>query len=141
MLDKSRLEKRLLAIERYSSRLSKIVPKSSTNYSKGNFEMKAAVERHLQLISDLELEVSLIIYKWKESSLAGEENSLLDSIEEVIGKDLAGKIRIRRSLRNRIIHAYSDFSYDSEVYEQAKDLSDVSDLTKKIRKVVKSGSL
>ncbi|MGC9037242.1 MAG: hypothetical protein ACP5IK_00815, partial [Candidatus Micrarchaeia archaeon] len=63
MLDKERITKRLADIEHYSSILGSIIPSSYEAYKKSDITTKAAVERYLQLISDLELEVLALAYK------------------------------------------------------------------------------
>lgn len=140
MLDKERILRRLLDLERYSSRMEEIVPRSKKEYINGGFELKAAVERHLQLISDIEIEVLLLVYKGKEMSLLGEENSLLNRIEEIIGQKVTIGVRSRRTLRNTLVHAYSDVSYDEEVHRQANDLTDLREFIRSVRRVIKKSS-
>jgi uncharacterized protein YutE (UPF0331/DUF86 family) len=134
MLDRGRIAKRLLDLERYSSRLEKIAPASFEKYMEAGHELKAAVERYLQLISDIELDISLLVYKGMELSLAGDETSLLERLQGVLGKKVIEEVRPRRTLRNKLVHAYSDESYDEDAFAQAHDLRDIVEFEKAVKR-------
>ena len=140
MVDKERIEKRLLDIERYSTMLSKIVPNNYEKYIKSESITKAAVERYLQLISDLELEVLLHVYKDIDLGISGSEESLVSRFENLLSKEVVGGFKKRRTLRNILVHAYFDMHYDKEVFEQAKNRNDISDFIKEIKEIVKKHS-
>ncbi len=140
MIDKERIEKRLLDIERYSTMLSKIVPNNYEKYIKSESITKAAVERYLQLISDLELEVLLHVYKDIDLGISGSEESLVSRFENLLSKEVVGGFKKRRTLRNILVHAYFDMHYDKEVFEQAKNRNDISDFIKEIKEIVKKHS-
>ena len=140
MIDKERIEKRLLDIERYSTMLSKIVPNNYEKYIKSESITKAAVERYLQLISDLELEVLLHVYKDIDLGISGSEESLVSRFENLLSKEVVGGFKKRRTLRNILVYAYFDMHYDKEVFEQAKNRNDISDFIKEIKEIVKKHS-
>ncbi len=140
MVDKERIEKRLLDIERYSTMLSKIVPNNYEKYIKSESITKAAVERYLQLISDLELEVLLHVYKDIDLGISGSEESLVSRFENLLSKEVVGGFKKRRTLRNILVHAYFDMHYDKEVFEQANNRNDISDFIKEIKEIVKKHS-
>ncbi len=140
MVDKERIEKRLLDIERYSTMLSKIVPNNYEKYIKSESITKAAVERYLQLISDLELEVLLHVYKDIDLGISGSEESLVSRFENLLSKEVVGGFKKRRTLRNILVYAYFDMHYDKEVFEQAKNRNDISDFIKEIKEIVKKHS-
>ncbi len=140
MVDKERIEKRLLDIERYSTMLGKIVPNNYEKYIKSESITKAAVERYLQLISDLELEVLLHVYKDIDLGISGSEESLVSRFENLLSKEVVGGFKKRRTLRNILVHAYFDMHYDKEVFEQANNRNDISDFIKEIKEIVKKHS-
>lgn len=140
MFDRERIAKRLLDLERYSSRLEKIVPSNLEKYKNSGYESKAAVERYLQLISDIELEVSLLVYRGLELSVANDETSLLEKMTPTLGKRIMGSVGLRRALRNKLVHAYSDESYDDEAFAQADGLKDVGEFAKAVRKQLEKKS-
>lgn len=136
MIDSNRVKRRLLDLERYSERLKGITLKSQVDYKKSDSIVKAATERNLQLISDMELEVMMLLYKGLDLSLAGDDISLIDMLSGKISAAALSKTKERRILRNLLVHAYSDSSYDERVFQQASDLSDVKDFIKDVKKLL-----
>jgi len=135
-MDRERILKRLGDIERYSSVLGSIVPGSYEAYEKSAITTKAAVERYLQLISDLELEVLALAYKGLDLGIAGSEESLLGKFEKILSKKAIEGFKERRALRNILVHAYFDMHYDKGAFEQASKREDVEKLIKEIRKII-----
>lgn len=135
-MDKERIKRRLLDIERYSERLKTIVPGSMAEYRKSDVTIKSAMERNLQLISDMELEVLVLLYKTLELSLASDDDSLMDRFSGKMNGKVLSAIKERRVLRNLLIHAYSDKSYDEKAYAQASDLTDVKAFMKEAEKLI-----
>jgi len=134
-MDKERILKRLNDIERYSKALAGIVPDSYEAYEKSSIT-KAAVERYLQLISDLELEVLALAYKGLDLGLAGSEESLASKFEKLMSKEAIEGFKERRALRNLLVHAYFDMHYDKEAFEQASKLEDVAKFIKEITDII-----
>ena len=137
MLDVERINRKLTDLEQYKERLEGFVPKDLKSYLKSDAILTSAVERHLQLISDLELDVSGLLYKGLELKLSGDYESILDGLKDRLGKNLVEKIDNRRKLRNSLVHAYIDSNYDKEAFEQAHDTSDLRDFGREIRKIIK----
>ena len=135
-MDRERILKRLGDIERYSSVLGSIVPGSYEAYEKSAITTKAAVERYLQLISDLELEVLALAYKGLDLGIAGSEESLLGKFEKILSKKAIEGFKERRALRNILVHAYFAMHYDKGAFEQASKREDVEKLIKEIRKII-----
>ncbi len=136
MMDKERIAKRLTDIERYSGVLGSIVPSSYDAYKKSGITTKAAVERYLQLISDLELEVLALAYRGLDLGIAGGEDSLTSKFSGLLSKGAIEDFKARRALRNMLVHAYFDMHYDKEVYEQASNRSGILKFIKEINKIV-----
>ncbi|MGC8538798.1 MAG: DUF86 domain-containing protein [Candidatus Micrarchaeia archaeon] len=136
MMDKERIAKRLTDIERYSGVLGSIVPSSYDAYKKSGITTKAAVERYLQLISDLELEVLVLAYRGLDLGIAGGEDSLISKFSGLLSKGAIEDFKARRTLRNMLVHAYFDMHYDKEVYGQASNRSGILKFIKEINKIV-----
>jgi len=136
MMDDERIRIRLLRIGEYKKRLKEIVPDSYHSYSKSDFVLKNAIERNLQLISDMQFDILLLVYKGMESKLEGDENSLLESLGSKLGLSVVDKIKERRLLRNLLVHAYKDDSYDETVFKQAKNTADLDDFIKVIKRLI-----
>lgn len=136
MIDKSRIEHRLLDLERYSYRLNDIMPENFSDYIESGHELKAATERYLQLISDIEFEILAQVYKAKELSIAGDERNLLERMKKILGKKVTDSLRLRRTLRNKLVHAYYDITYDEDVFTLGKDLDDVNDFINTTKKAI-----
>jgi len=138
MIDKKRILRKLTDVKRFSERLSELIPKNFEEYEKSKYFIKAATERYLQLISDLELETLVILYKGMELSIAGEENSLINRFEEKLNKRIINGIKKRRVLSNILVHAYSDVNYDKQTFEQANNLIDVETFIREVKKLIKN---
>ncbi len=135
-MDKERLLRKLTDVKRFNERLSEMIPESLEEYGKSKYFIKAATERYLQLISDLELEILVILYKSMELSIAGEENSLIKRFEDKLNKKVINGIKKRRVLRNILVHAYSDVNYDKQTFEQANNLVDVESFIREVKRLI-----
>lgn len=140
VLDAIRIKRKLVDLERYKARLEKIVPKDMGTYHKSDIIVKGAVERNIQLVSDVELDVLMQLYKGLEMRIAADDESIISKFEEKLGKKLVEKIRERRELRNDLIHAYIESDYDKKVFEQAHDLSDIETFSKEVNKLMASSN-
>ena len=137
MVDKERILIRLVDIERYAKVLGDITPNSYEAYAKSNVITKAAVERYLQLISDLEIEVLTLVYRGLDLGIAGSEESLTDKFKKLLSKRTIEEFKKRRALRNMLVHAYFDMHYDKDVFEQASNHKDIVDFVNEIRAILK----
>lgn len=136
MIDTERIVRRLADIEHYSNVLSKIVPNNYDDYIKSDITTKAAVERYLQLINDLELEVLVLVYKGLDLGISGGDESLVNKFNDLLSKKAIEGFKKRRSLRNILVHAYFEMHYDKDTFNQANDLSDIKDFVKGIRLIL-----
>ncbi len=135
MIDTERVNRKLALLRIYKERLADIVPKNAKDYFEANFIIKSAVERTLQLVSDTELDVLVLLYKALELDLAGDDESIIERMKQKLSASLIASIKRRRELRNRIIHAYADSAYDKEIFAQASDLSDVDEFEREVTKL------
>lgn len=124
-MDTDRIKQKLLDLERYADRLSKMHIRTLQEYSNSDNTIKAATERYLQLISDTEIDALVLFYKYAEKSLAGDDLSVIEKLSGTLKERTLAKVRERRALRNMLIHAYADMSYDKQVFLQASHLDDL----------------
>lgn len=136
MIDKERVRRRLLDLERYSDRLEGMLPESKAQYKKSGTVLKSAVERNLQLISDIEIELMALLYRGMELSLASDDASIIERLSGKLSSSALSGVRNRRDLRNLLVHAYSDKSYDDEAFDQASSLGDVKELVREVRRII-----
>ena len=135
-MDNDRIKSRLGTLAYYKENLRRILPKGYAAYRKSAPETKAAVERYLQVISEIELDVVVQVYKGFELRPAGGEESILDAAEEKLGRRLIDKVRTRRNLRNALVHAYSNID-DKEVFALAQDIGDVDEFERAAERLLK----
>lgn len=140
MMDTDRIKRRLAALRNYRERLAKIAPKEAKTYLNADITVKGAIERNLQLASDTELDILVLLYKGLELSLAGDDESIIERMKGRLSTGLIAKIRSRRELRNRLIHAYADSAYDKEVFAQASILSDIDEFEREVTKLVQKNT-
>ncbi len=135
MFDKERLREKLSDLDVYSKRLSSMAPKSIDSYKNTDIILKAAIERNLQLVSDVELDILALLYRGFELKLIGDDISLMESLSSKLSKKVIKRIKERRTLRNLLIHAYADTGYEKESFEQASDTADVMEFIKEVRRL------
>ena len=136
MLDKERILTRIADIEQYTIALSKFMPNNLKEYNDSNNVIKAACERYLQLINDLQIEVLALVYKGLELGIVGEDISLINTFESKINKKTLEKLKQRRALRNMLVHAYYNADYNKEVFAQSSNVNDVLDFIKQIKNII-----
>ncbi|HUB92840.1 MAG TPA: HepT-like ribonuclease domain-containing protein [Candidatus Saccharimonadales bacterium] len=136
-LDVARIKKKMESIREYGERITRILPSDFGAYSKSDYVVKAAVERNIQLISDAELDIVMLLYRGFELSIAGNESTMLDKIGVRLSGDVIKKIKERRDLRNNLVHAYADSYYDRGVFDQAKNMKDIEEFRKEVNKLTK----
>ncbi|MEM4122426.1 MAG: hypothetical protein QW644_03015 [Candidatus Micrarchaeaceae archaeon] len=136
MIDKERILRRLTDLERYSNVLMEIVPSSYAKYAASDMKTKAAVERYVQLISDIELEVMALLYKGLDFGIAGGEEPLANGLSNVLSAEVINSFRKRRALRDSLVHAYFDMHYDKETFGEASNLSDIAKFIKEVKKII-----
>lgn len=122
MVNRERLELMLKSIEVYGGRIAYILPKDLNEYEKLDQNLKAAVERYLQLISDKEIDLLSQLYKELSLGIVGDSESLIALFEGRLNKPVLNEIIERRTLRNYLVHAYSIGAYDRQVFDIAKKI-------------------
>ena len=109
--------------------------KSAAEYAKENYIVKRTIERDMQLISEVQLDIIIQVYKSLNLAAPGEEKSIITAMEKVMDKDLVEKIKARRNLRNELVHAYKDAN-DKDVFELASNLKDLERFIVDIKKFI-----
>jgi uncharacterized protein YutE (UPF0331/DUF86 family) len=107
---------KLIKMKEYIEQLKKIKPGSYQEYLH-NVTVKFAVERIIQLIVDLALDINNIILAYhKKPPAADYFNSFIDLGEcDVIDRTFAVEIAPSTGLRNRLVHEYEKIN-DEIVY-------------------------
>ncbi len=132
-MNEKRIEEKLVKLDESLTTLNKLVPKTYEEYKKRGTGVKWELERGLQLISEVEIDIIVLLYKELKKGIAGEEKSLLSDMSKELGKDVINAVKERRQLRNELVHAYT-IDNDKEVFAKASDTSDVHKFEDVIRK-------
>lgn len=137
MFDQKRIEKNLESLEVYKERMTKLLPKTLQEYEKLDFDKKYAVERVVQLVSDTEMEIAVLLYRKAEPKPAGDVETMLGSLKDLLGEKIIKGMKEMRKLRNSLVHAYADSGYDKEVFEITKKTEAIEDFIEEVRKSLK----
>jgi uncharacterized protein YutE (UPF0331/DUF86 family) len=105
------ITEKLLKMKEYLEQLQKFTPNSYEDYVK-DLISKYAVERLLQLIVDLALDINnIILSALKNPPAADYFSSFVDLAEcQVLDETFAYKIAPSTGLRNRLIHEYEEIN-------------------------------
>ena len=137
MVDKERIARKFRNMEDYADRINGILPKDLNLYTKLDQNLKIAVERYLQLISEKEFDLLSQLYSELNLGVVGDSNSLLKLFEGKFSKGLIKSIAELKELRNLLIHSYSLGQYDKQVFETARQAgNDVALLKKEMGKLL-----
>ncbi|MDK2917594.1 MAG: hypothetical protein PWQ37_327 [Candidatus Petromonas sp.] len=111
------INEKLLKITTYINELKEIKPDTFEEYKK-DIVKKYAIERLIQLIIDLALDINNIILSNMKKPPANDYfNSFIDLIElDILDHDFAYNIAPSTGLRNRLVHEYESIN-DKIVYE------------------------
>lgn len=131
MVDKERIARKFRSMEEYADRINKILPKDPGLYAKLDQNLKIAVERYLQLVSEKEFDLLSQLYAELNLGIVGDSNSLLKLFEEKFSNVLIKSIGELKELRNLLVHSYSLGQYDKRVFEAANRTSKDVELLKK----------
>ena len=114
--DKNAVNEKLIKLEEYLQELKDYKPDSFKNYI-SHKKVKYSVERLLQLIIDLALDINNIIIKSQGGYPASDYfNSFIDLVEfDVFNDEFAQKIAPSTGIRNRLVHEYEKIN-DKIVY-------------------------
>ena len=115
---------KLIKMKDYLGQLKKLSPNTYEDYVK-DLITKYAVERLIQLIVDLALDINNIILSYlKRPPAADYYNSFIDLAENgVLDETFAVKIAPSTGLRNRLIHEYETVN-DRIVFESISETID-----------------
>ncbi len=132
---------KLLKMKEYIHQLKVIRPASYEEYLQ-SLTTKYAVERLLQLIVDLALDINNIILSYKGKPAAADYfNSFIDLTDcNVLEPAFATQIAPSSGLRNRLVHEYEEIN-NQIVYNSIEKTIDMYVLyMKEIKKVIQSSS-
>lgn len=134
---KERILKKTVEIERYGKELAEALPKTIDEYKKSDMFIKSTVERRLQLISDAEIDVLALMYKRLKLDIVGEDESLINSLSEVLSQKTVEKMRRLRKLRNALVHEYNSEKFDMEVFNTGSENLDQHSFIAEIKSILK----
>ena len=130
-MDEERIRKRLALLREVSDLLAKSLPKTEEAYRQADRLTKDATERRLQLLSEAELDAIKVLYKGLGDRIVGDEESLIGSMEGPLGRGNVEKVKERRALRNKLVHASIDVD-PAEIYGLASELGDLKGFEKAV---------
>ncbi len=135
MIDRERVLNLLALLDDYLRELKGNMGITLEEY-KSNVGVQRISERLLQLISEVELDISEEVYKGLKLKLVTEEKPLLHALDNVFGKSAVDRMVARRNMRNQLMHAYVSYNVE-EVFSQASDISDVEAFMNATKKLIK----
>ena len=111
---------KLIKMEKYISELEKFKPETFNEYKKDQLK-RYAIERLIQLIIDLALDVNNILIKKSDRYPAQDYySSFLELIDlEILSEEFAKDIAPSTGIRNRLVHEYEEV--DNKVVYQNLD--------------------
>ena len=136
-MEKDRIENLIEDIKKYEETLKSVLPSSFSIYEKEDIKTKSTVERHLQLISDLEQNILVVLYKGLFEFFPTDIKDVFAKLSERLGGTVIEDVKRRKLFRNKLIHAYIAGLYDRESFEQAKNLSDIDSFIAAIKKAIR----
>src|SRR5690554_244375 len=112
---------KLIKMSEYLQHLKELKPDTYTDYM-SNFPTRLAMERLMQLIIDLALDINNVVLSYlKKPPAVDYFNSFIDLAENnVLDMDLAVKIAPSTGIRNRLIHEYEKIN-NKIVYESIEE--------------------
>jgi uncharacterized protein YutE (UPF0331/DUF86 family) len=138
-MDTERIDSKLMDLASLMGEIrGTLKAKSAAEYAKEDYTVKRTIERDMQLISEVQLDILIQLYKSLDLAAPGEEKSIIIAMEKVMDKNLVEKIKARRNLRNELVHAYKDAN-DREVFELADNLKDLERFIADVKKFVHKG--
>lgn len=111
------LQEKLIRMSQYIAELKQFSAYTYEEYT-GDIKIKYSVERLLQLIVDLALDINNIILSYLKKPPASDYfNSFIELAEaDVLPSEFAAKIAPATGLRNRLVHQYEKIN-DKIVYD------------------------
>jgi uncharacterized protein YutE (UPF0331/DUF86 family) len=65
------------------------------------------------------------------------EDAIVEGLEGKLSNKVIEGYKLRKALRNKLVHAYSFTSYDKDVYEQASNTGDIELFVKEVSRLIK----
>jgi uncharacterized protein YutE (UPF0331/DUF86 family) len=102
-----RIQDKTKEIEQYVNELSEIIPSNFVDYKK-DIKTKAACERYFEKIIEAVVDLAFLVIKKKGYKIPEEDKEAFDVLadENIISKELAGKLKDAKGMRNIIAHEY-----------------------------------
>jgi uncharacterized protein YutE (UPF0331/DUF86 family) len=133
----TRITDKIEEIEKYLNELKSIVPENIEEYER-DIKSKAACERYFDKIMEATTDLAFLIIKQENFPIPEDDLGTFIALfeKEIIGKELAYKLREAKQMRNFIAHRY-EFIDDLTVFNSiSKELfSDVEDFLQAIKKL------
>lgn len=116
-----RIKDKIEEIENYLEELSMITPDNLESY-KEDFKTKAACERYVEKVIEAVIDLIFLIIKEKKLQIPEDDETAFDIIfkSNLISKELAGRLKQAKGMRNIIAHEYGKVD-DEIVFNSLKD--------------------
>lgn len=127
----SEIEKYLQIVKRYRKYTQKEI--------KDNLDLKGAVERYLYLLCQATLDFADAIVSYssfRTPSTYGETFEILEE-NEIINKDMVGKMRNMAGFRNILAHEYVKIKFEEVYRVLTKDIDDINKFLDEIKVKIK----
>lgn len=131
-----RLQDKIEEIEKYLSELEEIMPNNFQEY-RSDLKTKAACERYFEKIIEAVVDLAFLTIKDKGYKVPEEDKEAFDILEkeELIPRELAGKIKDAKGMRNILAHEYGKIDDELVFHSITEELVvDVRELLKLINK-------
>ena len=124
---KNRIKDKIEEIETYLSELVEIMPQSFQEYVH-DLKAKAVCERYFEKIIEAVVDLAFLVIKEENFKIPEEDKETFDVLAErkVISKELAGKLKEAKGMRDIIAHKYGKIDnrivFESIIEELEKDV-------------------
>lgn len=123
-------------IDNFIEELYPSIPETFEEYEK-DFKTRAICERYLEKIIEALVDLAFLVIKDKKIRIPKEDGQAFIILAEnnIIGKELALKLRDAKGMRNIIAHEYGEID-DSQVFNSVKHelIDDANEFIKSIEK-------
>ena len=132
----SRINDKIIDIEKYLEELDEIVPSSFEEYKK-DFQKMAACERYFEKIIEAVVDLGFILIRENDFKLPEDDEGVFEILlsKGIISERLSNKLQDAKGMRNIIAHEYGNID-DELVFEAISNelKSDVEDFLESIEK-------
>lgn len=132
MLDKNRILSKLDELDSYLIELEEVMPKNFGQYV-DSIMKKRACERLLHVLIECAIDVCALMVKGLRLGLPSGEEDLFEKLEKrkIITKEMKGKLKTMRGLRNILVHRYGEVD-DELVFDSLKNIDDFRQFRKEV---------